>query len=92
MNKQLILPFLYLGAALLLGNCQREPEPSNELLNTRWMLKQVDVTPVSVSSYGLDYDLYIQFVGTGKQVRGLATCDALQGQFTLVTGTRQLNY
>lgn len=93
MNKQLTLLSLCLGATLLLGNCQRTsdaPEPNSELLNKRWMLKQVDATPVAVSSYSLDYDSYIQFTGAGNQVRGLATCDVLQGKFTLGGGTRQL--
>jgi hypothetical protein len=93
MNKQVIFPFLYLVAALLLGNCQRDtnsPEPTTALLNTRWMLKQVDATPLAVSSYSYDYDSYIEFVGAGNQVRGLATCDALQGKFALSAGSQQL--
>lgn len=95
MKTQFTLPSLWLGAALLLGSCQRiasdpEPNSTSKLLNTRWLLKQVDERPVAVSSYPPDYDSYLQFVETGNQVRGLATCDALQGQFTLVAGTQQL--
>jgi hypothetical protein len=93
MNKQLTLLFLYLGLALLLGSCRKDSddlEPTGKLLNTRWMLIQIDAFPIGLSSYSLDYDSYIQFVGAGNQVRGLATCDALQGQFTLVASTRQL--
>jgi heat shock protein HslJ len=93
MNKQFTLLYLCLSTALLLGSCRRtsdEPEPADKLLNTRWMLTQIDTFPVGLSSYSLDYNSYIQFTKTGNQVQGLATCDALQGQFTLVSGTRQL--
>jgi len=90
MNKHLTLLFLYLGAALALGSCQDDPEPTDKLLNTRWMLKQIDAFPIELSSYSLDYDSYIQFTETGNRVQGLATCDALAGQFTLVANTRQL--
>jgi hypothetical protein len=93
MNKHFTLLSLGLATVLLLGGCRRtidDPEPTGELLNTRWMLKQVDATPVAVSSYQPDYDSYIQFTADGNQVRGLATCDALQGQFTLVVGSRRL--
>ena len=93
MNKQFTLSFLCLVAALLLGSCQHDtnnPEPNVALLNTRWMLKQIDATPLAVSSYSYDYDSYIQFVGAGNLVRGLATCDAIRGQFALPAGSQQL--
>ena len=90
MDKRFIFLVGCLGNTLLLGSCQHDPEPNDKLLNTRWMLTQVDALPLGLSSYSLDYNSYVQFVGVGNQVRGLATCDILQGQFTLVTSTRQL--
>ena len=93
MSKKFTFSFLNLAVALLLGSCQRDantPEPIGALLNTRWMLKQVDATPLAVSSYSYDYDSYIQFMGTGNEVRGLATCDAIQGRFTVSAGSQQL--
>jgi hypothetical protein len=42
------------------------------------------------SSYSFDYDSYIQFTRAGNRVLGLATCDALAGQFTLGASTGQL--
>jgi heat shock protein HslJ len=93
MRKKLTLSALHLMATLLLGSCQHDtdnPAPTAALLNTRWMLKQVDATPLALSSYSHDYDSYLQFVGAGNEVRGLATCDAIQGQFTLPTGSQQL--
>jgi hypothetical protein len=90
MNKHLTLLFLYLGAALALGGCQDDPAPIDKLLNTRWMLIQVDAFPIMASSYSFDYDSYIQFTRAGNRVQGLATCDALAGQFTLGASTGQL--
>lgn len=90
MYKQFTLLLLYLGAVLLLGSCQDDPKPTGKLLNTRWMLKQIDAFPIELSSYSLDDASYIQFTEAGNRVQGLATCDALTGQFTLVANTGQL--
>lgn len=91
MNKQFTLLSLCLGTALLLGgSCQRDPEPSNELLNTRWMLVQVDAFPLTLSSYYKDNQSYIQFATSGQRTMGLAACDTILGRFTLSTGTHQL--
>jgi hypothetical protein len=93
MNKPFTLLSLCLSTVLLLGSCRHtsdDPEPADKLLNTRWMLTQIDTFPIGLSSYSLDYNSYIQFTATGNQIRGLATCDALQGQFKLMAGTQQL--
>ncbi|WP_223650789.1 META domain-containing protein [Hymenobacter psoromatis] len=91
MNQKLIL-FL---AATLLGSCQHRttepaPTPTPGLVGTRWALVQIDATPIALSSYSYDYNSYIQFAATGNQLLGLATCDAIQGQFALGSGSQQL--
>jgi len=90
MNKQFTLLSLCLMMALLLGNCQRDPEPTGKLLNTRWTLKQIDAFPLVASSFYEDNQSYIQFATSGQQLTGLAACDAISGQFTLSSGTSQL--
>ncbi|MFD1871995.1 META domain-containing protein [Hymenobacter bucti] len=90
MNKQLTLLFLYLGAALALSSCQDDPEPTDKLLNTRWMLVQIDAFPLVASSYYEDNQSYIQFAASGQRMTGLAACDAISGQFTLSASARQL--
>jgi hypothetical protein len=89
MNKHLTLLFLYLGAALVLGSCQDDPEPTDKLLNTRWMLMQVDAFPIMALSYYRDNQSYIQFASSGQRIMGLAACDTILGRFTLSTGTQQ---
>ncbi|MDJ0365491.1 META domain-containing protein [Hymenobacter sp. H14-R3] len=85
----------YLAAAVLLVGCRHRntdpaPTPASGLLGTRWALVQVEAIPVAVSSYSYDYNSYIQFGAVGNQLLGLATCDAIQGQFALGTGAQQL--
>ncbi len=82
----------YLAFVALLGGCQRgttDPTPAPGLLGTHWALVQIDATPISVSSYSEDSNSYLQFAA-GNQLLGLATCDAIQGQFALGTGSQQL--
>ncbi len=85
---------LYLGTVALLGGCQHrdtEPAPTpTGLLGTRWALVQIDATPIAVSSYSYNYNSYLQFAAAGNQLLGLATCDAIQGQFVLGTSSQQL--
>ena len=86
---------LCLGTAALLSGCQHRatepaPTPTPGLVGTRWMLVQVDAVPLAVSSYSYDYNSYIQFAAAGNQLLGLATCDAIQGQFALGSGAQQL--
>jgi hypothetical protein len=91
MNKHLTLLVLSLGAALALGSCQDDPEPTDKLLNTRWMLVQVDAFPIMASSYYQDNQSYIQFATSGQRTTGLAACDTILGRFTLSTSTQQLS-
>lgn len=80
-------------AAGLLGGCQHradEPAPTPALLGTRWALVQLADAPIAVSSYYEDYKSYLQFAAAGNQLPGLATCDAIQGQFALGSGAQQL--
>ncbi|MEJ7665531.1 MAG: META domain-containing protein [Hymenobacter sp.] len=63
--------------------------PTPALLGTRWALVRIDDTPLAVSSYSYDYNSYLQFAA-GNQLLGLATCDAIQGQFALGSGSQQL--
>lgn len=81
-------PLLYsgiIGLAILLGSCQddREPTPSELLLNTRWKLVQVEETPLSVSSYSDTFRSYIRFTTGPNRTEGLAPCNSFGGTFTL---------
>jgi heat shock protein HslJ len=55
------------------------------------MLEQIDDTHVMFSSFSYDYDSYIQFEAAGNKVQGLASCDAISGEFSL-TGTKSLSF
>lgn len=90
MNKHLTLLFFYLGVALALSSCQDDPEPTDKLLNTRWMLKQIDAFPLTLSSFYEDNQSYIQFATSGQRMMGLAACDTILGRFALSSGTQQL--
>ncbi len=93
MKRNFSYSCLSLVIALLTGSCQRhpsDPAPATGLLGIRWTLVQVDETPLAVSSYSEDYKSYIQFASTGNQASGLASCDAIQGQFALGAGNQQL--
>jgi hypothetical protein len=85
---------LWLGVAFVLGSCAKDSAPNaqSELLNTRWMLEQVENTPVIVSSHSDDFNSYLELSATNNQVRGLAGCDEVGGQFSLVTSTKQLTF
>ncbi|GAB2772163.1 heat shock protein HslJ [Hymenobacter luteus] len=78
---------LALGFAGLsvLGSCQddRDPNPEELLLNTRWQLVQVEETPVSVSSYSDTFRSYIRFTTGPNRTEGLAPCNSFGGTFTL---------
>ncbi|MGY2132819.1 META domain-containing protein [Hymenobacter sp. HD11105] len=86
--------FLWLGVAFVLSSCAKDSDPSaqSELINTRWMLEQVENIPIMVSSHSEDYKSYLEFSATGNQTRGLAGCDEIEGQYSLVNSTRQLTF
>jgi heat shock protein HslJ len=71
---------------LLLGSCKKEEENS-PIQNTRWMLVQVEGTPIAVSSYSAAYSSYIQFNADNK-MNGLAPCNSFGGTYTLGNGSQ----
>ena len=92
MKNQLLFSW-WLATVLLLGSCKsttEAPAPAGTLLGTRWMLAQVDETPVAVSSYSDDYTSYLQLAAAGKTVRIRATCNEIGGTFALGAGPGQL--
>lgn len=91
--KKRLLSFLWLATALLLGSCKsasKEPEPMGKLLDTRWMLAQMDETSIAVSSYADDYTSYLQLTAAGKTARIRATCNEIGGTFALGAGPGRL--
>ena len=91
--KKRLFSSLWLATALLLGSCKaasEAPGPTEKLLDTRWMLAQVDETPVTVSSYADDYTSYMQLAAAGKTARIRATCNEIGGTFALGAGPGQL--
>ncbi|HEX8657308.1 MAG TPA: META domain-containing protein [Hymenobacter sp.] len=87
------ITLLCLGFALLLGGCrEKSADPAPDLINKRWMLKQVDDTSIMVSSYSHDYDSFIEFSAQGNEVSGLAACSSIKGTFTLRAGSQQLRF
>lgn len=84
---------LGLVSALLLGNCQeKSQDPAPALTGKRWMLEQVDGTPISVSSYSYDFDSFIQFSTQDQGVSGLAACSKFKGGFVVHTASQQLTF
>ena len=74
--------FLVLGSALLLENCQKQDEsPASAVTGKRWMLEQVDGTPIMFSSYSHDCNSFVQFSAKDNSVSGLAACSAIRGEF-----------
>jgi heat shock protein HslJ len=71
-----------------LGSCEKE-EASSRLLDTRWMLVQVEETPISLSSYSGTYRSYIQFSSQNK-TSGLGPCNSFSGTFSQGSAARQL--
>ncbi len=75
----------------MLGGCTKDSDVDAALLSKRWMLEQVENTSIMVSSHSEDYKSYL-LLAAGNQTRGLAGCDELGGQFSLVTSTRRLTF
>lgn len=74
-----------------LGGCQEKEEttPKSPLLNTRWMLVQVEETPVAYSSYSAAFQSYIQFTKQNTTT-GLAPCNTFSGNFSQGSTAGQL--
>ena len=88
MRKYLIAQLSLVGA-LLLGNCQKKEEgPASALTDKRWMLEQVDGTPITFSSYSYDYDSFIQFSVRNDDVFGLAACSSIKCSYALAASQR----
>ena len=79
---------LLFSALALLGSCKKEEENS-PIQSTRWMLVQVEGTPIAVSSYSPTYSSYIQFNADSK-TDGLAPCNSFGGTYIL-GGSNQLS-
>lgn len=70
----------------LLASCQRlekNAEPAPRLENTRWMLVQVEETPVATSSYSESTRSYLEFTSADQKTSGQAPCNAFGGTYTL---------
>ena len=75
---------LLCGFALLvlMSGC-KDRNPESNLLNTRWMLVQVEEFPISLSSYSDTYRSYIEFTGGVDRTTGLGPCNSFGGSFKL---------
>ena len=88
MRKHFIA-LLSLGGTLLLGNCQKKDAgPASTLTDKRWVLEQVDGTPITVSSYSYDYDSFIQFSVRNNDAFGLAACSGIKCSYALAASQR----
>ena len=87
------LSFCVLGvvAALSLEGCQEKEEttPNSPLLDTRWVLVQVEETPINVSNSSNVHHSYIQFTKQSTTV-GLAPCSSFGGTFSQGSTAGQL--
>ena len=91
--RNTFITLLGLASASLLGNCQeKSQDPAPALTGKRWMLEQVDSTPISVSSYSYDYDSFIQFSTQDQGVSGLAACSAFKGSFVVQAASQQITF
>lgn len=89
--KNHLITLMFLGGVLLLGNCQeKDKEPAPALTSKRWMLNQVNGSPITFSSYSHDYDSFIQFNTQSNEISGLAACSGIQGKFSLNSASQQL--
>lgn len=72
----------WVGSLMALGSCDKEDaNPDRTLVNKRWMLVQVETTPIAVSSYGPTYRSYIEF-SEENTTSGLAPCNSFGGTFS----------
>lgn len=76
------------AALFCLGSCEKE-EATSQLLDTRWMLVQIEETPISLSSYSDTYRSYIQFSSQNK-TSGLGPCNSFSGTFSQGSAEKQL--
>ncbi|NVO86608.1 META domain-containing protein [Hymenobacter terrestris] len=86
MRPRLLLP----GILLLLGSCQKEARPAEQLRQTRWMLSQVDDFPITLSSYADAYRTYVQF-SAYNTTAGLSPCNSFTGTYSFGASTGELS-
>jgi heat shock protein HslJ len=86
------LRFLALLAALPLSGCEKEYAAPTDavLLDTRWMLKQVDEFPIALSSYSETYRSYLEFSSLSQGVVGLGPCNNFSARFSFSSTPREL--
>jgi len=87
MTIQRLAPLAIL-AALTLSGCEKEDATpaSATLLGQRWMLQQIDNTPLALSSYSETSRSYLEFIDLGHCTVGLGPCNNFSGRFTLGSG------
>ncbi|AIZ64861.1 hypothetical protein PK28_16435 [Hymenobacter sp. DG25B] len=69
-----------------MASCQRietNVAPTATLENTRWMLVQVEETPVPVPSSSLSARSYLEFTSADHKTSGRAPCNGFGGTYTL---------
>ena len=71
---------LWVAGLVCFGGCEKE-ENSSRLLNTRWMLVEIEETPIGLSSYSGTYRSYIEFSSQSK-TGGLGPCNSFSGTFS----------
>lgn len=79
---------LCVAGLVCLGSCEKE-EATSKLLDTRWMLVEIEETPISLSSYSGTYRSYLQFSSQNK-TSGLGPCNSFSGTFSQGSAAKQL--
>jgi heat shock protein HslJ len=93
MIPRLLLPLAAL-ATLALTSCEKEDLATVDqptLLESRWILAQVDAFPLGASSYSGTSRSYLEFVDLGKCTVGLGPCNNFSGRFTLGGNGQQIS-
>ncbi|WP_071595171.1 META domain-containing protein [Hymenobacter aerophilus] len=78
------------GTLFLLSNCQKEPQPIQQLQRTHWMLSQVEDFPITLSSYSASYRTSVQFA-PDNTTTGLAPCNSFTGTYNSDSSTGKIS-
>ncbi|HEX8427708.1 META domain-containing protein [Hymenobacter sp.] len=83
---------LCVAGLVSLEGCKKEKEtaPKTSLLATRWLLVQVEETPIGVSSSSSSYRSYIEF-SNRNTTAGLGPCNSFSGTFSQGSTAGQLS-
>jgi heat shock protein HslJ len=73
----------------LVSGCE-DKNSESVLLNTHWMLVEIEGTPISYSSYSGTYRSYIEFTDGVNRTTGQGPCNDFGGSFTLGSQPGQL--